>query len=111
MAVLLNMAVLSADDKPHLTLKADPKVALLGVPVMVHATVSPHPDVRVARIQYPFGGSSWQVEGALRAERRSFVFRLPEGGEHEIFLVVYNQEGQELARKRVTVQRLAPDTP
>lgn len=112
LAVLINMAVLTGD-RADIQLKADPKVAFFGVPVMVHATIKPHPELRAARIEYPFGSSTWQIDPRKNngVERRSFVFKLREPGDHEIILTVYDSMGEVMGRKTVTVKRIEPDQP
>jgi hypothetical protein len=109
-SLLLSLFLLLAP-KPEIALKVDPKVAFAGRPVLVTTTVKPHPDIRVAKIEFDFGGSTWEIAGDQgdRIDRRQFVFRIPEAGEFELRFLVYDSQGRILATKVETVTRAATE--
>jgi hypothetical protein len=112
LVVLLLSTAMSGQGKPDLLLKADPQMAFLGTPVKVSVTIPPHPDVVGARVQlFPFADSAWQIDPRKDngTERRDFVFKIPEPGEFELFLLVYDRMGKELARRVVPIKRVYPD--
>lgn len=106
------LALPVSGEKPDILLKAEPQIAFLGVPVKVSVTIKPHPELRSAAVvMFPFADSAWQLDPRLEGgvERRSFTFKLPEPGEYELVLAVFDSQRRELARRTVKVKRVFPD--